>query len=62
LAAPDIEHALDLLEKARSTGEFKSNVLLDEVRREPLLDPLRTNPRFQLLMMDLEFPDNPFQP
>jgi serine/threonine-protein kinase len=60
LADQDIEHALDLLDEARSTNEFKEMIRLDEIRRETLLDPLRANPRFQLLMMDLEFPDNPF--
>ncbi len=37
-------------------------IRLDEMRKESLLDPLRTNPRFQLLMMDLAFPDDPFAP
>jgi tetratricopeptide (TPR) repeat protein len=58
----DIELALDLLENARSTNEIKENIRLDEVRRETLLDVLRANRRFQLLMMDLEFPANPFEP
>ena len=35
-------------------------IRLDEVRRDPTLDLLRTSSRFQLLMMDLAFPDNPF--
>jgi hypothetical protein len=56
----DLDRALVLLEKARSTGEFKEVVGLDEIRREALLDPLRTEPRFQLLMMDLAFPTEPF--
>jgi serine/threonine-protein kinase len=60
LAFLDMEHSLDLLEKARSNDEFKEMIRLNEVRRETLLDPLRTNRRFQRLMMDLEFPDNPF--
>jgi tetratricopeptide (TPR) repeat protein len=54
------ERALDLLDKARLEGELKQQIPLDEIRREPLLDPLRSDPRFQLLMMDLEFPDRPF--
>jgi tetratricopeptide (TPR) repeat protein len=62
LADRDMERALELLDKARATGEFKGMIRLDEVRRESLLDPLRTNRRFQLLMMDLEFPANPFLP
>ena len=59
LAQKDFESALDFLEKARSADEFNEYVHLDEVRRESLLDPLCTNPRFQLLMMDLAFPDDP---
>jgi serine/threonine-protein kinase len=62
LAQSDSERALDLLETARSTHEFKEMIRLNEVRRETLLDPLRGNPRFQLLMMDLEFPENPLRP
>jgi len=58
----DLERSLELLEKARSNQEFKEMIRLDEVRRERLLDPLRSDPRFQLLMMDLAFPDNPFGP
>jgi serine/threonine-protein kinase len=30
------------------------------MRIDPDLDPLRSRPDFQLLMMDLEFPDDPF--
>ncbi|MFI5457217.1 MAG: protein kinase [Isosphaerales bacterium] len=62
LADRDLERALELLDKARATGEFKGTIRLDEVRKETLLDPLRTNPRFQLLMMDLAFPNDPFGP
>jgi tetratricopeptide (TPR) repeat protein len=62
LADGDLERALDLLDKARSEGEFKEMIRLDEIRKETLLDPLRSHPRFQLLMMDLAFPDDPFRP
>jgi hypothetical protein len=31
-----------------------------EYRREPALDPLRGRPDFRLLMMDLDFPAQPF--
>jgi serine/threonine-protein kinase len=62
LARPDKERALELLSKARASGEFKTAIPLDEVRKETLLDPLRSDPRFQDLMMDLEFPDDPFRP
>jgi eukaryotic-like serine/threonine-protein kinase len=60
LADRDLDRTLDLLDKARATGEFKGMIRLDEVRRDPTLDLLRADPRFQLLMMDLAFPDNPF--
>jgi serine/threonine-protein kinase len=62
LADRDLERALDLLDKARSSDEFKEMIRLDEVRRERLLGPLGSHPRFQLLMMDLAFPDDPFRP
>ena len=61
LADQDLERALEHLDKARA-GEFQGTVRLEEIRRETLLDPLRTNPRFQLLMMDLTFPARPFGP
>jgi hypothetical protein len=62
LADRDLERTLELLDKARSSDEFKEMIHLDEVRKEKLLDPLRSHPRFQLLMLDLAFPDDPFQP
>jgi hypothetical protein len=62
LADRDLERALDLLDKARSQGEFKKIIRLEEVRRESLLAVLRSHPRFQALMMDLAFPDDPFRP
>jgi hypothetical protein len=62
LAQRDLDAALDLLDRAREIGDFKGEIRLDEIRREPTLDPSRSHPRFQLLMMDLAFPDDPFQP
>ncbi|HKI20933.1 MAG TPA: hypothetical protein VKA15_23780, partial [Isosphaeraceae bacterium] len=62
LAHRDLDRALDILDKARAAGEFKGIISLGEIRRESLLDPLRSNPRFRLLMMDLVFPDSPFGP
>ena len=56
----DLERALDLLDRMRVPGEFGKTIPLDEIRKESLLDPLRSHPRFQDLMMDLAFPDNPF--
>jgi tetratricopeptide (TPR) repeat protein len=55
-----LERALDLLDRMRVPGEFGNAIPLDEIRKEPLLDPLRSHPRFQDLMMDLAFPDKPF--
>ena len=60
LADHDIKLALELLDDARATGEFKGMIRRDEVRREILLDPLRSSPLVQLLILDLAFPDNPF--
>ena len=33
---------------------------LDELSPDPALDPLRSRPDFQLLMLDLRFPADPF--
>jgi tetratricopeptide (TPR) repeat protein len=60
LADRELERALELLDTARADGEFNGPIHLDEARRDSTLDPLRLNPRFQLLSMDLAFPDNPF--
>ena len=61
LSQRDLERALDFLDKACATRRIPRKAIpLDEIREERLLDPLRTNPRFQLLMMDLAFPDDPF--
>jgi tetratricopeptide (TPR) repeat protein len=62
LAQRDLDVALEFLDKARSNGELKGIIKLDEIRHEPLLKALRSHPRFQLLMMDLAFPDDPFRP
>jgi hypothetical protein len=62
LAQQDLDQALDLLDRARAVGEFTGQIPLDEIRRESLLDPLRPHPRFQLLMLDLAFPEGPFGP
>jgi eukaryotic-like serine/threonine-protein kinase len=62
LAQQDRERALELLDKARANDEFKSMIRLDDLRREKLLDPLRSHPRFRLLLMDLAFPHDPFRP
>jgi serine/threonine-protein kinase len=50
------ERAMQWLHRAVSRGY--RNVAL--MKRDHDLDPLRSRPDFQLLMMDLEFPDDPF--
>jgi serine/threonine-protein kinase len=50
------EQAMQWLYRAVARGY--RNVAL--MQRDPDLDPLRSRPDFQLLMMDLEFPDDPF--
>ena len=62
LAHEDLDRAMDILDRARASFEFQRAISLDEIRKESLLDPLRANPRFLLLMMDLAFPDDPFRP
>jgi hypothetical protein len=63
LAQAHIERTLELLGQSHSSGEFRSGAIrLDELRSEPLLDPLRSDPRFQLLVMDLTLPEDPFRP
>ncbi len=58
-ARADYEQAQDHLEKARGAGDFQGINTPDEVRRDPTLDILRSDPRFRLLMMDLTFPADP---
>jgi serine/threonine-protein kinase len=50
------ERAMRWLHRAVARGY--RNVAL--MRKDTVLDPLRSRPDFQLLMMDLEFPDDPF--
>ena len=55
-AASEAEMAMALLSKAVTMGYRNA----DAYRTESALDPLRTRPDFQLLMMDLAFPTEPF--
>jgi serine/threonine-protein kinase len=50
------ERAMEWLHRAVARGY--RNVAL--MQRDPYLNPVRSRPDFQLLMMDLEFPDDPF--
>ena len=50
------EQAVDALRRAVAAGLRD----LAFMRRDPDLDPLRSRPDFQVLIMDLAFPDDPF--
>jgi serine/threonine-protein kinase len=50
------DQAMQWLSQALAAGYHNMAVM----RRDHDLDPLRSRPDFQLLMMDLEFPDDPF--
>ncbi len=50
--------AMEWLRRAVAAGYRNLTIL----RTDTDLDPLRSRPDFQLLMMDLEFPDDPFGP
>jgi serine/threonine-protein kinase len=52
------EQAMQWLHRAVARGYRNVAVM----QRDPDLDPLRSRRDFQLLMMDLEFPDDPFAP
>jgi serine/threonine-protein kinase len=52
----EADRAIDWLLQAVAGGYRKLAIL----RTDHDLDPLRSRPDFQLLMMDLEFPDDPF--
>jgi hypothetical protein len=54
--AAELDRAMVLLRRAIAGG-YRN---LTWMRRDPDLDPLRTRPDFQALMMDLEFPSDPF--
>jgi tetratricopeptide (TPR) repeat protein len=51
------QRAIEVLRRAVVVG----HVDLDQVRRDPLLDPLRPRRDFQEMIMDLSFPVNAFQ-
>ena len=52
----ELDRAMDTLRRAVAAG-YSS---FDWMRRDPDLDPLRSRPDFQLLMMDLAMPADPF--
>src|SRR5262249_60801917 len=54
----EFDRAMDTLRRAVAAG-YNS---FDWMRRDPDLDPLRSRPDFQLLMMDLAMPAGPLAP
>jgi eukaryotic-like serine/threonine-protein kinase len=52
----ELDRAMDTLRRAVAAG-YRS---VAWIGRDPDLDPLRSRPDFQLLMLDLDFPDDPF--
>ena len=60
LAATQLEEALDLIDRARRTPGFRDPRRLYAVLADPEFDGLQEYPAFQLLMMDLGFPAQPF--
>jgi hypothetical protein len=56
LSAAELDRAMDVLHRAVAAG-YRT---VTWMRRDPDLDPLRARPDFRLLMMDLEFPNDPF--
>jgi eukaryotic-like serine/threonine-protein kinase len=53
----EADRAMDILRREVAYG-YRANVL----RTEPAIGPLRTRPDFQLLIMDVAFPADPFSP
>jgi serine/threonine-protein kinase len=52
----EADRAMEWLRRAVAAGYHN----VANMRSDANLDPLRSRPDFQLLMMDLEFPDDPF--
>jgi eukaryotic-like serine/threonine-protein kinase len=55
---PQADRAMAALRRAVAGG-YRSP---DALRTDPSLDPLRDRPDFQVLLLDLQFPDDPFSP
>jgi serine/threonine-protein kinase len=51
----ELDRAVHTLRRAVAAG-YRS---VAWIRRDPDLDSLRSRPEFQLLMLDLDFPDDP---
>lgn len=54
--AAQTDRALDALRQAVAHG-FRA---IEAFRSDPCLDPIRSHPAFQLILLDLQFPDSPF--
>jgi tetratricopeptide (TPR) repeat protein len=59
MAERNFNRAFELLQKS---CEAKDPISVAEFQRDRTLDPLRSHPRFQLIMMDAGFPDKAFGP
>ena len=58
--AAHLEAALDSIGQARWTPAYRDPRRLYRILADHEFDPLRAHPVFQLLMMDLGFPAQPF--
>jgi hypothetical protein len=52
----ELGRAMDALRRAMAAG-YRD---VQWMRRDPDLDPLRSRPEFQALLLDLTFPEDPF--
>jgi hypothetical protein len=52
----ELDRAMEILRRAIAAGYRE----VDRMRRDPNLDPLRSRLDFQLRLMDLAFPGDPF--
>jgi serine/threonine-protein kinase len=52
--------AVRALARAVAAGALRGPEAAEDMLSDSHLDPLRSRPDFQLMMMDLQFPDDPF--
>jgi len=57
-ARPEGDRAMMMLRRAVAAG-YRN---LRQMRGDKDLDPIRSRPDFQMLMLDVAFPDRPFAP
>jgi serine/threonine-protein kinase len=61
VSEPFSASAMNWLEQARRAGMFRNPSMVSLIRSDPDLDSLRDRTDFKLFLMDLIFPDDPFQ-